>query len=180
MSQIIYFRKMLKCMYICKLGHIPSYSHNINFTVFLKNYDTTMTFLFFLNCIHSPGRSPSCCDHEIIMMNHVYKERFPKVSVTYFHQSSSLLSDCIFKGEFIVGLYSLPFRPQLRWRSASRRSFKATPLRMSCPWLTVSSASHTIRSLSWPETAWKSPVSASLPHDTSVSSRINWKGSFRR
>lgn len=28
----------------------------------------------------SPGRSPSCFDHEIIMMNHVYKERFPKVS----------------------------------------------------------------------------------------------------
>ncbi|MEQ2207358.1 hypothetical protein XENOCAPTIV_011063 [Xenoophorus captivus] len=27
----------------------------------------------------SPGRSPSCYDHEIIMMNHVYKERFPKV-----------------------------------------------------------------------------------------------------
>lgn len=27
----------------------------------------------------SPGRSPSCFDHEIIMMNHVYKERFPKV-----------------------------------------------------------------------------------------------------
>lgn len=28
----------------------------------------------------SPGRSPACCDHEIIMMNHVYKERFPKVN----------------------------------------------------------------------------------------------------
>uniref|UniRef100_A0A8C7LD16 non-specific serine/threonine protein kinase n=1 Tax=Oncorhynchus kisutch TaxID=8019 RepID=A0A8C7LD16_ONCKI len=28
----------------------------------------------------SPGRSPSCCDHEIIMMNHVYKERFPKAT----------------------------------------------------------------------------------------------------
>lgn len=28
----------------------------------------------------SPGRSPSCYDHEIIMMNHVYKERFPKVA----------------------------------------------------------------------------------------------------
>lgn len=29
----------------------------------------------------SPGRSPSCYDNEIVMMNHVYKERFPKVSV---------------------------------------------------------------------------------------------------
>ncbi|KAM6975739.1 microtubule-associated serine/threonine-protein kinase 3 isoform 2-T2 [Tautogolabrus adspersus] len=28
----------------------------------------------------SPGRSPSCYDHEIIMMNHVYKERFPKAT----------------------------------------------------------------------------------------------------
>uniref|UniRef100_A0A8C1VCS9 non-specific serine/threonine protein kinase n=1 Tax=Cyprinus carpio TaxID=7962 RepID=A0A8C1VCS9_CYPCA len=28
----------------------------------------------------SPGRSQSCCDHEIIMMNHVYKERFPKAT----------------------------------------------------------------------------------------------------
>ncbi|XP_036069207.1 microtubule-associated serine/threonine-protein kinase 1 isoform X3 [Oryzias melastigma] len=26
----------------------------------------------------SPGRSPSCYDNEIVMMNHVYKERFPK------------------------------------------------------------------------------------------------------
>lgn len=29
----------------------------------------------------SPGRSPSCYDNEIVMMNHVYKERFPKVSL---------------------------------------------------------------------------------------------------
>ncbi|NXA44937.1 MAST4 kinase, partial [Nothocercus julius] len=28
----------------------------------------------------SPGRSPVCCDNEIIMMNHVYKERFPKAT----------------------------------------------------------------------------------------------------
>uniref|UniRef100_A0A8C5UHC9 non-specific serine/threonine protein kinase n=1 Tax=Malurus cyaneus samueli TaxID=2593467 RepID=A0A8C5UHC9_9PASS len=27
-----------------------------------------------------PGRSPACCDNEIIMMNHVYKERFPKAT----------------------------------------------------------------------------------------------------
>ncbi|XP_051907836.1 microtubule-associated serine/threonine-protein kinase 4-like [Hippocampus zosterae] len=30
--------------------------------------------------LSSPGRSPSCYDHEIIMMNHVYKERFPKAT----------------------------------------------------------------------------------------------------
>lgn len=34
---------------------------------------------FFFFSFFSPGRSPSCYDHEIIMMNHVYKERFPKV-----------------------------------------------------------------------------------------------------
>ncbi|XP_075695025.1 microtubule-associated serine/threonine-protein kinase 4 isoform X4 [Rhinoderma darwinii] len=28
----------------------------------------------------SPGRTTACCDHEIIMMNHVYKERFPKAT----------------------------------------------------------------------------------------------------
>ncbi|XP_053332784.1 microtubule-associated serine/threonine-protein kinase 1 isoform X1 [Clarias gariepinus] len=28
----------------------------------------------------SPGRSPSCYDNEILMMNHVYKERFPKAT----------------------------------------------------------------------------------------------------
>ncbi|NXV81518.1 MAST4 kinase, partial [Atlantisia rogersi] len=28
----------------------------------------------------SPGRYPACCDNEIIMMNHVYKERFPKAT----------------------------------------------------------------------------------------------------
>ncbi|XP_062468306.1 microtubule-associated serine/threonine-protein kinase 4 isoform X2 [Pezoporus occidentalis] len=28
----------------------------------------------------SPGRAPACCDNEIIMMNHVYKERFPKAT----------------------------------------------------------------------------------------------------
>ncbi len=31
--------------------------------------------------LFSPGRSPSCYDNEIVMMNHVYKERFPKVSL---------------------------------------------------------------------------------------------------
>lgn len=30
----------------------------------------------------SPGRSSSCYDNEIVMMNHVYKERFPKASHT--------------------------------------------------------------------------------------------------
>nr|XP_023692022.1 microtubule-associated serine/threonine-protein kinase 1-like isoform X1 [Paramormyrops kingsleyae] len=28
----------------------------------------------------SPGRSPSCFDNEIVMMNHVYKDRFPKAT----------------------------------------------------------------------------------------------------
>lgn len=32
-----------------------------------------------MTCRFSPGRSPVSFDHEIVMMNHVYKERFPKV-----------------------------------------------------------------------------------------------------
>lgn len=32
-----------------------------------------------VTCRYSPGRSPISFDHEIVMMNHVYKERFPKV-----------------------------------------------------------------------------------------------------
>lgn len=31
----------------------------------------------------SPGRSSSSYDNEIVMMNHVYKERFPKVNPTF-------------------------------------------------------------------------------------------------
>lgn len=37
------------------------------------------TYFCFLILFFSPGRSPISFDHEIIMMNHVYKERFPKV-----------------------------------------------------------------------------------------------------
>lgn len=41
----------------------------------------------FFSC--SPGRSPSSYDNEIVMMNHVYKERFPKVRQTpHSHPSS--------------------------------------------------------------------------------------------
>lgn len=35
----------------------------------------------------SPGRSPSCYDNETVMMNHVYKERFPKVNETQTNTS---------------------------------------------------------------------------------------------
>lgn len=39
--------------------------------------DTVLERRDFFSC--SPGRSPSSYDNEIVMMNHVYKERFPKV-----------------------------------------------------------------------------------------------------
>lgn len=44
-----------------------------------KFHDTNpiVSFLF------SPGRSPVSFDGEIIMMNHVYKERFPKVRIQF-------------------------------------------------------------------------------------------------
>ncbi|XP_059416206.1 microtubule-associated serine/threonine-protein kinase 2-like isoform X2 [Carassius carassius] len=40
----------------------------------------------------SPGRSPILFDHEIVMMNHVYKERFPKATA----QMEERLADFIF------------------------------------------------------------------------------------
>lgn len=42
---------------------------------FLISFSTYFCFCIFF----SPGRSPILFDHEIVMMNHVYKERFPKV-----------------------------------------------------------------------------------------------------
>lgn len=44
-------------------------------------------------CRFSPGRSPISFDHEIVMMNHVYKERFPKVGTadTHFLSATSCL-----------------------------------------------------------------------------------------
>ncbi|KAI5615668.1 microtubule-associated serine/threonine-protein kinase 4 isoform X4 [Silurus asotus] len=41
----------------------------------------------------SPGRSPSCCDHEIIMMNHVYKERFPKATAQMEERIQEIISN---------------------------------------------------------------------------------------
>lgn len=43
-------------------------------------YFITNLFLFFFFCsCFSPGRTCGSFDNEIVMMNHVYKERFPKV-----------------------------------------------------------------------------------------------------
>lgn len=92
--------------------------------------EPVILFRGFFFSFFSPGRSPSCYDHEIIMMNHVYKERFPKVrthktlqfclTTNYLHyQTCSVASFC---------------RPQLRWRKGFRRSSAATLLRPSSPW----------------------------------------------
>ncbi|MBN3305795.1 MAST1 kinase, partial [Amia calva] len=40
----------------------------------------------------SPGRSPSCYDNEIVMMNHVYKERFPKATAQMEERLSEFIS----------------------------------------------------------------------------------------
>ncbi|XP_060890933.1 microtubule-associated serine/threonine-protein kinase 2 isoform X1 [Labrus mixtus] len=40
----------------------------------------------------SPGRSPISFDHEIVMMNHVYKERFPKATAQMEERLAVLLS----------------------------------------------------------------------------------------
>lgn len=42
----------------------------------------TSSYFPLFSSLYSPGRSPSCYDNEIVMMNHVYKERFPKVRDT--------------------------------------------------------------------------------------------------
>lgn len=60
------------CLTGCLLAHLPS--------LFFSDgavYYTPALCVFYL----SPGRSPSCYDNEIVMMNHVYKDRFPKVSL---------------------------------------------------------------------------------------------------
>ncbi|XP_006000152.1 microtubule-associated serine/threonine-protein kinase 1 isoform X3 [Latimeria chalumnae] len=41
----------------------------------------------------SPGRSPACCDHEIVMMNHVYKERFPKATAQMEERLQEIISN---------------------------------------------------------------------------------------
>ncbi|XP_069051931.1 microtubule-associated serine/threonine-protein kinase 1 isoform X3 [Lepisosteus oculatus] len=40
----------------------------------------------------SPGRSPSCYDNEIVMMNHVYKERFPKATAQMEERLSEFIT----------------------------------------------------------------------------------------
>lgn len=44
--------------------------------IFIVKLDLWFIFLFFW---FSPGRTCGTFDNEIVMMNHVYKERFPKV-----------------------------------------------------------------------------------------------------
>lgn len=44
-----------------------------------------LTHLYLCLFGFSPGRSPISFDHEIVMMNHVYKERFPKVCTAHSH-----------------------------------------------------------------------------------------------
>uniref|UniRef100_A0AAZ3S542 non-specific serine/threonine protein kinase n=1 Tax=Oncorhynchus tshawytscha TaxID=74940 RepID=A0AAZ3S542_ONCTS len=41
----------------------------------------------------SPGRSPSCYDNEIVMMNHVYKERFPKATAQMEERLSEFIQN---------------------------------------------------------------------------------------
>uniref|UniRef100_A0A673ZD09 non-specific serine/threonine protein kinase n=1 Tax=Salmo trutta TaxID=8032 RepID=A0A673ZD09_SALTR len=41
----------------------------------------------------SPGRSPISFDHEVVMMNHVYKERFPKLTVSCVVEAVMPLAD---------------------------------------------------------------------------------------
>lgn len=125
--------------------------------------------------VFSPGRSPSCCDHEIIMMNHVYKERFPKVSNKpwFFFRNSRVCIE-------VFELSGLFLRPQHRWRNASRRSSAAAPQRTCYLWRTECLASPITRSSNWHATAWRNLALASSLLATFVSSLINSNDFFKR
>ena len=91
----------------------------------------------------SPGRSPSCYDHEIIMMNHVYKERFPKVWAY-----NKFLQPCLaiyYLTHYQTNTFPCHCRPQLRWRNGFRTSSAATLRRASSLWQMVCSALPTTR-----------------------------------
>ncbi|TWW58417.1 Microtubule-associated serine/threonine-protein kinase 2 [Takifugu flavidus] len=53
---------------------------------------TTVWLQLVGNVAHLPGRSPISFDHEIVMMNHVYKERFPKATAQMEERLAELLS----------------------------------------------------------------------------------------
>lgn len=73
---------------------VPQINH---FKLFLKVLENKFSYCLRLTSLFlflSPGRSSSCYDNEIVMMNHVYKERFPKVRpVKTTSQSCSHSSD---------------------------------------------------------------------------------------
>ncbi|KAJ7992737.1 hypothetical protein DPEC_G00281770 [Dallia pectoralis] len=50
----------------------------------------------------SPGRSPSCYDNEIVMMNHVYKERFPKATAQMEERLAEFIN--VFSPESVLPL----------------------------------------------------------------------------
>lgn len=60
----------------------------------------------------SPGRSPACCDHEIIMMNHVYKERFPKATAQMEERLKEIITS--YSPDHVLPLAD----GVLRWKSA--------------------------------------------------------------
>lgn len=65
------FVEMLLHMY-CNVLFTADFFSVMNKQILIGLFVCLLTF--------SPGRSPISFDHEIVMMNHVYKERFPKVS----------------------------------------------------------------------------------------------------
>lgn len=94
----------------------PQKCHNLKSVVFsfLKNLRMLSIFLRRdLFCCSSPARSPGAVEQDIIMMNHVYKERFPKVRLTVFVGSrlqGKRVRQVIVFGEYLMSyvMFHLP------------------------------------------------------------------------
>lgn len=134
----------------------------------------------------SPGRTCGSFDNEIVMMNHVYKERFPKViELWHLNCFSSwtwvprhVITCCLLclkcgcgKIEGLVGLnktndschlrsltaFYHSSRPRLRWRGVCWQWLQTIPQTALLPLLTECWASFNTSWSSLSETVWRSP-----------------------
>lgn len=75
-SRLLHLFPLVKWTLLCRKTDIKAVLSPYNKK---SSFGQTSPVFMCLFCCFSPGRSPISFDHEIVMMNHVYKERFPKV-----------------------------------------------------------------------------------------------------